>query len=63
MRKVIAAESLSLDGVMESPDQRHFPSFDDEMGWAIGEGFAAPDALLTGRVILTAAPTIRRRLP
>ena len=63
MRKVIAAEFLSLDGVMESPDQWHFPYFDDEMGRAIEEGFTALDALLMGRVILTAAPTIRRRLP
>src|ERR687893_1235156 len=50
MREVIAAEFLSLDGVMVSPDQRHFPYFDDEMGRAIGEGFAASDALLMGRV-------------
>ena len=50
MREVIAAEFLSLDGVMESPDQWHFPYFDDEMGRAIGEGFAASDALLMGRV-------------
>lgn len=50
MRKVIAAEFLSLDGVMESPDQWHFPYFNDEMGQAIGEGFATSDALLMGRV-------------
>lgn len=63
MRKVIAAEFLSLDGVMESPDQWHFPYFDDEMGRTIGEGFTALDALLIGRAIFTAAPTKRRRLP
>jgi hypothetical protein len=63
MRKVIAAEFLSLDGVMESPDQWHFPYFNDEMGRLNGEGFTALDALLMGRVILTAAPTVRRRLP
>ena len=51
MRKVIAAEFLSLDGVMESPDQWHFPYFNDEMGQAIGEGFAASDAMLMGRVL------------
>jgi dihydrofolate reductase len=50
MRKVIAAEFLSLDGVMESPDQWHFPYFNDEMGQVIGEGFAASDALLMGKV-------------
>ena len=51
MRKVVAAEFLSLDGVMESPDQWHFPYFNDEMGRAIGEGFEASDALLMGRVL------------
>jgi len=51
MRKVVAAEFLSLDGVMESPDQWHFPYFNDEMVQAIGEGFEASDALLMGRVL------------
>ena len=51
MRKVVAAEFLSLDGVMESPDQWHFPYFNDEMGQAVEEGFAASDALLMGRVL------------
>ena len=37
MRKVVAAEFLSLDGVMESPDQWHFPYFNDEMGQAVLE--------------------------
>src|SRR5918997_148117 len=49
MRKVIAAEFLSLDGVMESPDKWHFPYFNDEMGQVMGEGFAASDAMLMGR--------------
>src|SRR3712207_1812804 len=50
MRKVVASEFLSLDGVMEAPDQWHFPYFDDEMGEAIEEGFAASDAMMMGRV-------------
>jgi dihydrofolate reductase len=50
MRKVVAAEFVSLDGVFEAPDRWHFPYFDDEMGEAIGEGFAASDAMLMGRV-------------
>ena len=50
MRKVVAAEFLSLDGVMESPDRWHFPYFNEEMGQAVGEGFAAADAMLMGRV-------------
>jgi dihydrofolate reductase len=51
VRKVVAAEFLSLDGVMESPDQWHFPYFNDEMGQAVGEGFATSDAMLMGRVL------------
>jgi dihydrofolate reductase len=50
MRKVVAAEFLSLDGVMESPDRWHSPYFDEEMGQAVGEGFATSDAMLMGRV-------------
>jgi dihydrofolate reductase len=50
MRKVVAYEFISLDGVIEAPDQWHFPYFDEEMGEAVGESFAASDALLMGRV-------------
>jgi dihydrofolate reductase len=50
LRKVVAAEFVSLDGVMESPDKWHFPYFNEEMGQAVGEGFAAADAMLMGRV-------------
>ena len=50
LRKVVAAEFLSLDGVMESPDKWHFPYFNEEMGQAVGEGFASADAMLMGRV-------------
>src|SRR5215212_4713276 len=51
MRKVIAAEFVTLDGVMEAPERWNFAYFNDEMGQAIGEGFAASDALLMGRVL------------
>jgi hypothetical protein len=30
MRRVIVSEFVSLDGVMEAPDQWHFPYFNDE---------------------------------
>ncbi len=50
MRKVIAAEFVSLDGVFESPDKWHFPYFDDEMGAEVGAAMAATDAMLMGRV-------------
>ena len=51
MRKVIASEFVSLDGVMESPDQWHFPYFNDEMGEAIEAAMAQADAMLMGRVL------------
>jgi dihydrofolate reductase len=51
MRKVVAAEFVTLDGVMESPEQWNMPYFNDEMGQSIAEGFAASDALLMGRVL------------
>ena len=50
MRKVIASEFVSLDGVMESPDKWHFPYFNDEMGEAIGAAMSRADAFLLGRV-------------
>jgi dihydrofolate reductase len=51
MRKVIASEFVSLDGVVESPDKWHFPYFNDEMGDVIGAAMATSDAMLMGRVL------------
>jgi dihydrofolate reductase len=51
MRKVVASEFVSLDGVVESPDQWHFPYFNDQMGDAIGAAMDASDAMLMGRVL------------
>jgi dihydrofolate reductase len=50
MRKVVASEILALDGVVESPQEWHFPYFNDEMAEAIGAAMAASDAMLLGRV-------------
>jgi dihydrofolate reductase len=51
MRKIKSNFFISLDGVVESPDRWHFPYFDDEMGAAVGAGFATADAILLGRVL------------
>ena len=51
MRKIISNFFISLDGVVESPDKWHFPYFNDEMGGAVGNGFATTDAMLMGRVL------------
>jgi dihydrofolate reductase len=40
---------ISLDSVVESPDQWHFPYFNDEMGAAVGEGMETAGAFLMGR--------------
>jgi dihydrofolate reductase len=51
MRKIKSYFFISLDGVVESPDKWHFPYFNDEMGAAVGNGFASADAVLMGRVL------------
>jgi dihydrofolate reductase len=50
VRKIVAGTFLSLDGVMEAPDQWHFPYFDEAMGEAVGAQMAEADAMLLGRV-------------
>ena len=51
MRKIKANFFISLDGVVEAPDQWHFPYFDDQMGAAVGASAAGVDAYLMGRVL------------
>jgi dihydrofolate reductase len=51
VRKIKSYFFISLDGVVESPDKWHFSYFDDEMGDAVGAGFATADAMLMGRVL------------
>jgi dihydrofolate reductase len=50
MGKIVSSFFISLDGVVESPDQWHFPYFDDEMGNAIGKAVEQTEAFLLGRV-------------
>src|SRR5215204_3913017 len=50
MRKVVAVELVSLDGVMESPEEWAFSYSNDEMEEANASGMAASEALLMGRV-------------
>jgi dihydrofolate reductase len=51
MGRIISNFFMSLDGVVERPDQWHMPYFDDEMGAAIGEGMATNQGFLMGRVL------------
>ena len=49
MRKVVASELVSLDGVMGSPQEWAFSYSDAEMEQANASGMDASDALLLGR--------------
>jgi dihydrofolate reductase len=50
MRKIVASYFISLDGVVEAPDQWHFPYFNDEMGQSVWSVMSAADTMLLGRV-------------
>jgi dihydrofolate reductase len=49
MAKIVSNFFISLDGVVESPDQWHFPYFNDEMGAAIEAGVQNAAGFLMGR--------------
>ncbi|MGH8836136.1 MAG: dihydrofolate reductase family protein [Actinomycetes bacterium] len=51
MGKIVSSFFISLDGVVEAPDQWHFPYFNEEMGGAIGKAAETTDAFLMGRVV------------
>jgi dihydrofolate reductase len=50
MREVVATELVSLDGVMEKPEEWAFSYSNGEMEEANASGMAASDAMLLGRV-------------
>ncbi len=49
MRKITAGLFISLDGVVQDPQNWHFPYFNDEMGAAVSAQLAGADTLLLGR--------------
>jgi dihydrofolate reductase len=49
VREIVAGLYVSLDGVVESPEQWTGPYFDEELGQAVGSLIAAGDTLLLGR--------------
>lgn len=51
MAKIVSNFFMSLDGVVESPHQWHFPYFNEEMGAAIDRGMETSAAFLMGRVL------------
>jgi dihydrofolate reductase len=50
MRRIVAGEFMSLDGVVERPDQWSMPYLNEEVGAIIGGAMAESDAMLLGRV-------------
>ena len=51
MGKIVSNFFISLDGVVEAPDQWHMSYFNDEMGAAVGKGMATNRGFLMGRVL------------
>ena len=49
MRKITAGLFVSLDGVVEDPQDWHFPYFNDEMGASVDATLGAADTVLLGR--------------
>ena len=49
MGRIVSNFFISLDGVVERPDQWHFPYFDDDMGRIVGAGMETTSAFLMGR--------------
>jgi dihydrofolate reductase len=48
MGKIVSNFFISMDGVVERPDQWHFPYFDEEMGKVVGAGMETAGAFLMG---------------
>jgi dihydrofolate reductase len=51
MGQIVSSFFISLDGVVEAPDQWHFPYFNEEMGAAVGKAAETVEAFLMGRVL------------
>ena len=49
MRKITAGLFISLDGVVEDPQDWHFPYFNDEMGASVSANLGEADTVLLGR--------------
>ena len=50
MRKIVIAEFIALDGVVEAPDRWHMPYVDEELFAAMWPAGSDVDTLLLGRV-------------
>lgn len=50
MRKIVVAEYISLDGVVEAPENWHFEYLNEDMQRVVAEQGARSDTMLLGRV-------------
>jgi dihydrofolate reductase len=51
MAKIVSNFFMALDGVVEAPNEWHFPYFNDEMGAAVGRDLGETTGFLMGRVL------------
>lgn len=51
MGRIVASFFTTLDGVVESPQEWHFPYFDEEMGKIVEGGMQSSKAFLMGRTL------------
>ena len=49
MGTIVSNFFISMDGVVEAPDQWHFPYWNDEMEAVVTKGFETTEAMLMGR--------------
>jgi len=47
--RIVSSFFIALDGVVEAPNEWHFPYFDDAMGRVVGESMQGTGAMLMGR--------------
>jgi dihydrofolate reductase len=51
MARIVSNFFISLDGVVEAPNEWHFPYFDDAMGKVVGSGMETSTGMLMGRTL------------
>ncbi len=49
MRRIVSNFFISLDGVVQAPNEWHFPYFSDAMGEVVSAGMGSATAMLLGR--------------
>jgi dihydrofolate reductase len=51
MARIVSNFFISMDGVVEAPNEWHFPYFDDAMGEVVSSGMETTTAFLMGRTL------------